>query len=76
MACTCDGIQATVGTGTIAVGDLVVAGTVVAKGTALGALETPKVCKATSQTPVMFNWRVVSLGVAGAVGDSCVIERV
>lgn len=44
---TFDGLQATAGTGTIAVGDYVVTGTVVAKGTALsGPL---KVCKATNQ---------------------------
>lgn len=44
---TCDGLEATAGTGTIAVGDYVVCGTVVAKGTALSA--GPKVCKATNQ---------------------------
>lgn len=76
MACTCDGLQGTPGTGTIAVDDLVVAGTVVAKGTALGALETPKVCKATAQTVAIHMWRVVSLGDAGAVGDSCIIEKI
>lgn len=71
-----DGLQATPGTGAIAVGDLVVAGTITAKGTALTSY--PKVCKATSQTPVLFNWRVVSLGTAGtgAVGTTIVIERV
>jgi len=47
MSVTCDGLQATPGTGTIAVGDYVVTGTVVAKGTALSAY--PKVCKATNQ---------------------------
>lgn len=70
----CDGLQATPGTGTIAVGDLVVCGTVVADGTALTT--APKVCKATAQTAAVFNWRVVSLGNAGAVGDTCVIEKV
>ena len=69
----CDGSQAE-GTGSIAVGDLVVCGTVVASGTALTA--GPKVHKATSQNAVLHNWRVVSLGVAGAVGDTCVIEKV
>lgn len=44
---TFDGLQATPGTGTIAVGDYVVAGTMVAKGTALAAPQ--KVCKATNQ---------------------------
>lgn len=73
---TFDGLQATPGTGAVAVGDYVVTGTVVAKGTALSA--APKVCKATSQTPAGYNWRVVSLGSAGtgAVGTVGVIERV
>src|SRR3990167_1155629 len=44
---TFDGLQATPGTGVIAVGDYVVTGTVVAKGTALAA--ALKVCKATNQ---------------------------
>lgn len=43
----CDGLQATPGTGTIAVGDRVVTGTVVAVGTALTDATGPKVCKAT-----------------------------
>lgn len=73
---TFDGLQATPGTGVVAVGDYVVAGTPVAKGTALTA--PVKVCKATSQTPGAFAWRVVSLGSAGtgAVGTVGVIERV
>ena len=89
MACICDGIQATVGTGTIAVGDYVLCGTVVAAGTDLTG-GTPRVVKATNQpadTPAdlaavalqaavaLFPWRVVSVGDAGAVGDTCVIER-
>lgn len=44
---TFDGLQATPGTGTLAVGDYVVTGTVVAKGTVLPG--APKVCKATNQ---------------------------
>ena len=70
---TADGLQATAGTGVIAVGDLVVAGTITAKGTALTAY--PKVCKATSQAVQKFMWRVVSLGTAGtgAVGTDIVI---
>ena len=44
---TADGLQATAGTGAIAVGDYVVAGTATAKGTALTVY--PKVCKATVQ---------------------------
>lgn len=109
IACTCDGLEATPGTGTVAVGDYVVAGTVVAKGTALGEIETPKVVVATNQPDEAFvstlaggdtaaavkvvldealvavadaaanglhGWRVVSIGVAGAVGDSCIIEKV
>lgn len=70
----CDGIQATVGTGTIAVGDYVLCGTVVAAGTALSDVG-PRVVKATSQAATLFPWRVVSLGDAGAVDDTCVIER-
>jgi len=73
IAAVCDGLQATVGTGTIAVGDYVLCGTVVAAGTALSG--GPKVCKATSQDATLFPWRVVSLGNAGAVGDTCIIER-
>ncbi len=74
VSCVCDGIEGTPGTGTVAVGDLVVAGTVVAKGTALTT--GPKVCSATSQAAVLHNWRVVSIGDAGAVCDTCIIERV
>lgn len=71
---TFDGVQATPGTGAIAVGDYVVAGTITAKGT---AVQNPKVCKATSQTPGAFAWRVVSiLSGTGAVGSVGVIERV
>lgn len=44
---TFDGLEATPGTGVVAVGDFVVAGTIVAKGTALAA--PVKVCKATNQ---------------------------
>lgn len=74
MACICDGAQGTPGTGTVAVGDYVVCGTVVAAGTDLvGGM--PKVCTATSQAATLFPWRVVSVGDAGAVGDTCVIER-
>ena len=73
---TFDGLQATAGTGVVAIGDYVVAGTPVAKGTALSA--PVKVCKATSQAAAPFMWRVVSLGSAGtgAVGTVGVIERV
>lgn len=71
-----DGLQATPGTGAIAIGDYVVAGTITAKGTPLATF--PKVCKATSQTPGIHAWRVVSLTAngAGAVGAQIVIERV
>ena len=88
---TADGLQATPGTGTLAVGDYVVAGTITALHTALTAY--PKVCKATVQpgdVPAnltaaaaqvrasMYAWRVVSLFSAGtgAVGTTVVIERV
>jgi hypothetical protein len=47
IAVTLDGLQATPGTGAIAIGDQVCVGTVVAKGTALSA--APKVCKSTIQ---------------------------
>lgn len=69
-----DGLQATPGTGVVAVGDYVVVGTVVAVGTALpGQL---KVTKATSQTPGAYKARVVSLGKAGtgAVGTVGTVE--
>lgn len=88
---TFDGLQATPGTGVIAVGDYVVVGTVVAKDTALSG--PAKVCKATQQPGSVpadltaaglqarnaaYAWRVVSLGTAGtgAVGTTGVIERV
>ena len=71
---TLDGIQATPGTGVCAVGDFVVAGSVVAKGTALSG--PVKVCKATTQTGMYFAWRIVSLEGTGAVGQIALIERV
>lgn len=46
-----DGLEATPGTGTVAIGDYVVAGTATALGTAL-ASNVPKVCKATNQPGV------------------------
>ena len=86
---TADGLQATPGTGTIAVGDYVVAGTQTIKGTKLSVY--PKVSKATIQignTPAdlagagymalyaLHAWQVVSLGLSGtgAVGTSIVIK--
>lgn len=88
---TADGLQATPGVGTIALGDFVVAGTITAKGTALAAF--PKVGKATVQlgsVPAdltaagvmvkasMYAWKVVSLGTAGtgAVGTQITISRI
>ena len=88
---TFDGLQATPGTGVIAVGDYVVCGTVVAKDTALPVFV--KVCKSTAQIgavpadltaagvmvkAALFAWRVVSLGPVGtgAVGTVGLIERV
>lgn len=73
---TFDGLQGTPGTGVIAVGDYVVTGTPVAKGTALTGY--PKVCKATTPANSIFKWRVVSLGAAGsgAVGTVGVIENI
>ena len=75
---TADGLQATPGTGVIAVGDYVLAGTITAKGTAL--TQYAKVVKATTQATVKaspYNWRVMSLGPAGtgAVGTAIVIKR-
>lgn len=69
-----DGLQATPGTGVVAIGDYVVTGTVVAKGTAL--TDQLKVAKATSQTPGAYKARVVSLGSAGtgAVGTVGTVE--
>lgn len=87
---TADGLQATAGTGTLAVGDYVVTGTVVALNTAQPGY--PKVCKATVQPGAvpadltaasaqvkasLFAWRVVSLTTgAGAVGTIVVVEKV
>lgn len=81
MYVTADGLQATPGTGAIAVGDYVVVGSVYAKGTGIPIGESfPKVCKATLQLGVVpaslteagalakyaaFAWRVVSLGPVG-----------
>lgn len=75
---TFDGLQGTPGTGTVAIGDYVVTGTPVAKGTALASASAVKVCKATTMTGMYFGWRVISLGSAGtgAVGTVGVIERV
>lgn len=72
---TFDGLQATPGTGTLAVGDYVVCGTPVAKDTALSG--PAKVCKATAAGNTLnHKWRVVSLGSAGtgAVGTTGLIE--
>ena len=62
-----DGLQATPGTGTIAVGDYVVTGTVVALGTDLPTF--PKVCKATDQpgTAVVLADNLVATINAGLV---------
>lgn len=72
---TLDGLQATPGTGVIALGDYVVAGTPVARGTALSG--APKVCKATAApADLVHKWRVVSLDGTTAVGQTALIERV
>jgi hypothetical protein len=82
MSVVADGVQATPGTGTIALGDQVVCGTVVAKDTALGATNA-RVCKATIQVGAVPAdvaaagvqlalvatgniWKVVSLGSAAS----------
>lgn len=72
---TLDGLQATPGTGTCAVGDFVVAGTVVARNTALTV--APRVCKATAAaTGIVHKWRIVALFGTGAVGQTALIEKV
>lgn len=79
LAVTFDGLQATPGTGVLAIGDYVVTGTPVVKDTALVFGVPVKVCKATvAGTGVVHTWRVVSLGSAGtgAVGTTGLIERV
>jgi hypothetical protein len=76
VAVTLDGLQATPGTGVIAVGDYVVAGTPVARNTALGGAK-PKVCKATAAGGALIHkWRVVSLDGTTAVGQTGLIEFV
>jgi len=86
-----DGSEAA-GTGSIAIGDYVVAGTPVPKDTALTPTTPPKVRKATQQPGVtvpttlteasqqvrnaIFAWRLISFDSAGAVGDFGIIERV
>ena len=62
-----DGLQATPGTGTIAIGDYVVTGSVTAKGTVLPGLV--KVCKATDQpgTAVVLADNIVATINAGLV---------
>lgn len=64
-----DGLQATPGTGTIAVNDFVVAGTMVAKGTALADESSQKVTKATEQpgTAVVLADNLVATINAGLV---------
>lgn len=77
--CTFDGLQATPGTGTVTLGSYVVAGTPVAKGTALATNVPARVCLATAAaTAIVHKWRVVSLGSAGtgAVGTTGLIEKV
>lgn len=75
MYATADGLQATPGTGVLAINDICVAGTQTAKGTVLTAY--PKVCKATTPANVVQKYRVVSLtNGAGAVGTTVVLERI
>lgn len=90
VAVVLDGLQATPGTGAIAIGDHVVVGTVVAKDTALAEPRAPKVCKATNQPGAVpadltaagqqaknaaYAWRLVSAS-GSAVASTGVIERV
>jgi len=91
MLVTFDGLQATPGTGTVAIGDYVVVGTVVAKDTALTA--PARVTVATLQPTAevgavadvkesilaaVFGWRVISLGAVGdgSVSSTGIIERI
>jgi hypothetical protein len=79
FAVTFDGLQATPGTGAVAVGDYVVCGTPVVKGTSLPLIGSPKVCKATAAGNTLnHKWRVISLGTAGtgAAGTTGLIELV
>ena len=69
-----DGLQATPGTGAIAVGDYVVVGTVVAKGTALsGALKVTKATDQAAAKAAPFKARLVE-ATATSVGTVGVIE--
>lgn len=75
-----DGLQATPGTGVIAVGDYVLASTITALNTVLAGTGYPKVVKATTQASAKatpFAWRVISQGPAasGAVGTAIVLQR-
>lgn len=89
---TANGLQATEGTGNLAVGDFVVAGTQAAKGVAMPNA-FPRVVKSTVQVGAvpatlteagiqarlaMYGWRVMSLGTAGtgAPGTQIVISRI
>jgi hypothetical protein len=63
---TCDGTEAA-GTGSISVGEYVVCGTVVAAGTALGALVYPKVRSATNQPGTAIVSTVATADTAAAV---------
>lgn len=62
---TADGLEATAGTGVIALGDYVVAGTATAKGTAL--TNWAKVCKATNQPGTAIVSTVATADTAAAV---------
>lgn len=76
---TFNGLQSSPGTGTLAIGEYVVAGAPVPKGTALTAF--PVVLKATAAgSGLNYKWRIVSFGTntinPGAVGTTGVIKRV
>lgn len=76
---TFDGLQATAGTGTAAIGNYVLVGTPVAKGTQLTG--PARVVVATTQATAKatpFACRIVSLGAAGtgAVGTVGLVQRV
>lgn len=62
---TADGLQATAGTGSIAIGDYVVAGTAVALNSAMSGY--PKVCKATYQPGVAIDAATAGADTAAAV---------
>ena len=73
---TANGLQATPGVGTLAIGDIVVASAQAALNTPTPT-SFPPVVKATTPANVLHKWRVVALSNSGsgAVGQRLTIER-